>query len=81
MTLGDLSFGAEADTFQRLHQHIRGLINDAGGPGTANDQEVEIDADYDLRYDYIMRSITALSGYIENGQRHVADRKDPLRQA
>lgn len=68
--LGDLGFGAEADTFARLHAHIRGLVDDSGGPGTADDQEVEIDADYDLQYDYIMRSITALSGYIENGQRH-----------
>ena len=69
--LGDLSFGAERDTFARLHTHIRGLIKDEGGPGTASEQEVEIDADYDLRYEYIIRSITALSGYLdENGKRH-----------
>ena len=58
------------DRFAKLHGYIRGMINDAGGPGTAADQEVEINADFDLRYDYVMRAITALSGYIENGQRH-----------
>ena len=58
------------DRFAKLHGYIRGMINDAGGPGTAEDQEVEINADFDLRYDYVMRAITALSGYIENGQRH-----------
>lgn len=70
VSLGDLSFGAERDTFARLHAHIRGLVDDTGGPGTASDQEVEIDADYDLRYEYVIRAITALSGYIENGQRY-----------
>jgi len=76
LMLGDLSFGAEADSFARLHMHIRSLVKDEGGPGTASEQEVEIDADYDLRYDYIIRSITALSGYFdENGQRHVLIKK------
>lgn len=59
-----------ADRFAKLHAYLRGLVSDSGGPGTAEDQEVEINADYDLRYDYVMRAITALSGYIENGQRH-----------
>jgi len=45
-------------------------VNDAGGPGTASDLEVEIDADYDLNYEYVMRAITAITGYIENGQPH-----------
>ncbi len=58
------------DRFAKLHGHVRGMIDDAGGPGTTSDQEVEINADYELRYDYVMRAITALSGYIENGQRH-----------
>ena len=58
------------DRFAQLHSYIRGMIDDSGGPGTAEDQEVEINADYNLRYDYIIRAVTALSGYIENGQRH-----------
>ena len=27
----------------RFHQYIRGMVNDAGGPGTASDQEIELD--------------------------------------
>jgi biopolymer transport protein ExbD len=70
LRLAGRSFGNGPTAFAQLHQHIRGLVNDAGGPGTASDQEIEIDADYDLRYDYIMRAITAITGYIENGQPH-----------
>lgn len=58
------------DRFATLHSHVRGMIDDSGGPGTASEQEVEINADFDLKYDYVMRAITALSGYIDNGQRH-----------
>jgi biopolymer transport protein ExbD len=70
MRLGGRSFGNEPDAFLRLHQQIRGMVNDAGGPGTASDLEVEIDADYDLNYEHVMRAITAITGYIENGQPH-----------
>ncbi|TWT86824.1 Biopolymer transport protein ExbD/TolR [Pseudobythopirellula maris] len=69
LRLGDLVFTGE-DRFAKLHAHVRSLVGDAGGPGVATDQEVDIDADYGLRYDYVMRAITALTGYIENGQRH-----------
>jgi biopolymer transport protein ExbD len=70
LRLSGRSFGNGRDAFARLHQHIRGFVDDAGGPGTASEQEIEIDADYDLRYDYIMRAITAITGYVENGQPH-----------
>lgn len=70
VSLGDRSFGNDADAFAQLHTYFRETINDAAGPGTANDQEVEIDADYNLSYAHTMRAITALSGYFENGQRH-----------
>jgi hypothetical protein len=46
------------------------MVNDAGGPGTAGDLEIELDCDYDLNYEHVMRAITAITGYIENGQPH-----------
>ena len=49
MQLGGRSFGNGPDAFARLHQHIRGMVNDAGGPGTADDLEIELDCDYDLQ--------------------------------
>ncbi len=69
MQLGTQLFEGN-ERFAQLHTYIRGLVDDLGGPGTAGDQEVEIDADYDLKYDYVMRSITALTGYLDNGQRY-----------
>jgi biopolymer transport protein ExbD len=70
MRLGGRSIGTGKDAFLRLHQHIRGMVNDAGGPGTAGDLEIELDCDYDLNYEHVMRAITATTGYIENGQPH-----------
>ena len=67
--LGDLSFTGEAP-FLQLHEAIRGMINDAGGPGST-DQEVEIEADYDLKYRYAMNAMTAITGEIDdNGEQH-----------
>ena len=70
MRLGGRSFGNAPDAFLKLHQQIRGMVNDAGGPGTATDLEIELDCDYDLNYEHVMRAITAITGYIENGQPH-----------
>jgi biopolymer transport protein ExbD len=70
LRLGGRSFGNDRDAFVRLHQQIRGMVNDAGGPGTADDLEIELDCDYDLNYEHVMRAITAITGYIENGQPH-----------
>jgi biopolymer transport protein ExbD len=70
MRLGGRSFGNAPDAFLKLHQQIRGMVNDAGGPGTASDLEIELDCDYDLNYEHVMRAITAITGYIENGQPH-----------
>ncbi len=56
--------------FYQLQAQIRGLIDDAGGPG-ATDQEVEIEADYNLRYRYAIQAITAISGYVDSdGKQH-----------
>lgn len=67
--LGDKSYVGETP-FLDLHNDIRALINDAGGPGST-DQEVEIEADYDLKYRYAMNAITAITGEIDaNGEQH-----------
>ncbi len=69
VSLGDQAFTGE-QPFLQLHESIRGLINDAGGPGST-DQEVEIEADYDLKYRYAMNAITAITGEIDaNGEQH-----------
>lgn len=71
LRLGDLSFsdGPNGSAFDQLRGHIRGLVEDEGGPGTASEREVELECDYDLDYEYVIRAITAISGYIKDGQR------------
>ncbi|MCA9232690.1 MAG: biopolymer transporter ExbD [Planctomycetales bacterium] len=67
--LGDVVL-AGAAPFAKLHQEIRSLVDDAGGPGST-EQEVEIEADYELKYRYAMHAITAITGYLDdNGEQH-----------
>ena len=69
LQLGDVVLDGRAPFFQ-LQSEIRALVGDAGGPGT-DDQEVEIEADYDLKYRYVVQAITAITGYVDdNGQQH-----------
>jgi biopolymer transport protein ExbD len=70
LQLAGRSFGNERNAFVGLRQQIRGMVDDAGGPGKASDLEVEIDADYDLNYEHVMRAITAITGYVEYGETH-----------
>jgi biopolymer transport protein ExbD len=65
--LGDVEL-AGANPFGDLQQRVRALVDDAGGPGAAN-QEVELDCDYDLRYQYVIRAMTAVTGYIDPATR------------
>jgi biopolymer transport protein ExbD len=53
-------------SFADLRTQIRGIVGDAGGPGSvAADTEVELDCDYNLRYEYVIDAISALSGYVD----------------
>ena len=67
--LGEITFEGEAP-FGQLHAAIREMIPDDGGPASS-DQEVEIEADYNLKYRYTMNAITAITGYLdEEKNRH-----------
>lgn len=69
LQLAGRSFGNGRDAFAQLQNYIRTQVVAEGG--TADEQqEVEIDADYNLNYDYVVRAITAVTGYVENGQPH-----------
>jgi biopolymer transport protein ExbD len=57
---GRLSIGRD---FQKLRQHIRGIIRDDAGPTTAADYQVQFKADFDLRYKWVMKAITYASRY------------------
>jgi biopolymer transport protein ExbD len=61
VSLGDVQITG-ADPFGQLRNRIRGMVDDSAGPG-AVEQEVEIEADYELKYKYVMDAMTAITGY------------------
>jgi biopolymer transport protein ExbD len=62
---GDRSLGTD---FAALRNAVRGMVGDKGGPGSAQNNEVELDCDYNLKYAYVMSAITAVSGYMSGGE-------------
>ena len=69
LQLGDRPFKG-SKRFDDLQQEIRGLVSDHAGPGQS-EQEVEIEADYDLKYRYVIDTVTAITGYTDaNGEQH-----------
>jgi biopolymer transport protein ExbD len=66
LQLAGRSFGNGKDAFAQLQSYIRTQV--LAGGAASDEQEVEIDADYNLDYDYVVRAITAVTGYVENGQ-------------
>ena len=62
ITLNDKSFGTDFDS---LRNYIIGVVGDAQGPGSIRESaEVELDCDYNLRYEYVIYAVTAVSGYV-----------------
>ena len=61
MTLNDLDMGTD---FDRLRSNVVGLIG-TGAAGGDDGPEIEIDTDYNLRYEHVINAITAVSGYKE----------------
>jgi len=56
-------------SFRELHEEIRGIVGDDAGPGSiAANTEVELDCDFKLRYEYVIDTISAVSGYVHQGQ-------------
>lgn len=49
-------------SFQQLHEEIIGLVG-TDSPAGAEGAEVELDCDYNLRYEYVIEAITSVSGY------------------
>ena len=63
LTMGTKQLSSK-DPFSELRREIRAIIKDDIGPGTTGSkQEVELDCDPNLYYQYVMQTITAVSGY------------------
>lgn len=69
LTLGTRDLGNDDDAFERLNRAILQIVGQPGNPG-ANDVEVELDADYECRYEYTVKAISRCTGRIdpETGQ-------------
>jgi biopolymer transport protein ExbD len=61
--LGNRSLGT---SFPALRAQMRDMLGDSAGPGGSS-AEVELDCDYELRYNYVIEAITAVSGYVQDG--------------
>jgi len=62
--LAGIQFGQRnVSDFKDLHMQIRKAIGDNPSPSAAAATEVEFDCDYTLRYEYVIKAITAVSGY------------------
>ena len=49
--------------FDELHRHIISLVGGDQPDSFRESAEIEIDADYQLRYEYVIEAITAVTGY------------------
>jgi biopolymer transport protein ExbD len=51
-----------------LRHKVREIVGDAPGPGSLESTEIEFECDYNLRYEYVVQAMTAVSGYVQDGQ-------------
>lgn len=67
--VGDRSLGAQVPaSFNQLNNDVRGWASSGGG-GYADDLEVEIDADYNLHYQYTIKAISACTGFLQGDRK------------
>jgi biopolymer transport protein ExbD len=64
ISLNENQFGT---SFQSLHDYIASVVGKESGP-SREAFEVELDCDYDLKYEYVVEAITAVSGYRDGDQ-------------
>ncbi len=65
MSLNEINLGTD---FDQLRANVISLIG-TGAPAEGEEgPELEIDTDYNLRYAYVIQSITAVSGYKDGDQ-------------
>ncbi len=61
---GRNELGQDDDAFLKLNQEVGGMA-DRVGTELADELEVEIDADYGLHYQYVIRAVSACTGTID----------------
>lgn len=64
LQIGRTSLGSGSEAFQRLNNQILTIIGNTDNP-YRKDMEVEIDADYNLHYNYIIKAISSCRGRLD----------------
>lgn len=59
IVLNDLSFKQDFDS---LNRYVLDYVGGTDGPAGEDSPEVEIDLDYNLRYEHVIQAITAVTG-------------------
>ena len=65
MSLSEINLGTD---FDQLRANVVELIGTTAPVEGEDGPEIEIDTDYNLRYEYVIRSITAVSGYKQGNE-------------
>ena len=65
--LNDRRLGTDdLPSLEALRLEIIGILGDDRGPGSIQETtEVELDCDYELDYEHVIKAITAVSGYLD----------------
>jgi len=63
ITLNEINLGAGDEAFDQLRANVVELIGSTAPSESDEGPEIEIDTDFNLRYEYVIKAITAVSGY------------------
>jgi hypothetical protein len=62
LVLGERSFnGPESERWDQLHNYVASIVGEGSAAASA---EVELDCDYNLKYENVIKAITAVSGQV-----------------
>lgn len=68
LALNEIDLGSGPDAFDQLRANVAELVGVTAPVAGDDGPELEIDTDYNLRYEYVIRAITAVSGYKDGDQ-------------
>lgn len=68
-------------SFSELHNQIREVVGFDRGPAGSSGAEVELDCDYNLKFEHVVDALNAVSGYVANDKQTVIRMIEKIRFA
>jgi biopolymer transport protein ExbD len=69
LLFGNRPMGKPGDPdFDDLRQQVKDMVGPDPGPSVLESTEVELDCDYNLNWEYVIKAMTAVSGYVDQGR-------------